>query len=101
MLAVLPGYPMRCAPEPSGTRSAFDAGVGAVEAAFELDADDVEAGDRQHRLEQPAVGAELGSDVLGVVRGGVPLRRVGGGAGEPAREDLARLAGLEVVDQVA
>src|SRR5215475_11453175 len=45
----------------------LDAGVSAVEAAVEGDAGDLEAGHGEHRLEKPAVGAELGADVLGVV----------------------------------
>src|SRR5215472_5522562 len=78
----------------------LDAGVGAVEAAVEADAGDLEAGDGEHRLEQPAVGAELGADVLGVVAGGVAVGRVDGGVPQPAGEDLARLVRLEIVDQV-
>src|SRR5215470_18052786 len=69
----------------------LDAGVGAVEAAVEGDTGYLEASDGEHRLEQPAVGAELGADVLGVVAGGVTVGWVGGGVPQPAGEDLARL----------
>jgi len=78
-----------------------DAGIRAVEPADELRGHDLEAGRGQHRLEQPAVRAELGADVLGVVLGGVSGGGIACSAGEPALEHPGRLGRAEVVDQVA
>ena len=81
--------------------SALDAGVGAVEAALELRVRDLEAGRAEHRLEEPAEGAELGADVFGVVLAGVPLGGIRRGVPEPVLEDLLGLGRPEIVDQVA
>src|SRR5690349_24078894 len=81
--------------------SALDAGIGAVEAALVRHVRDLEAGRGQHRLEQPAEGAELGADVFGVVLAGVSLGGIRRGVPEPVPEDLFGLGRAEVVDQVA
>src|SRR5215469_15987544 len=80
----------RCSWLSSCLSPCLDTGVGAVETAVEGDAGDLEAGDGEHRLEQPAVGAELVADVLGVVAGGVTVGRVGCGILQPAGKAIAR-----------
>src|SRR5881392_706314 len=77
--------------------SALDAGVGAVEAALVLRVHDLEAGRGQHRLQQPAEGAELGADVFGVILAGVSLGGIRRGLPEPVPEDLLGLGRAEVV----
>src|ERR1700693_2944009 len=62
-----------------GSVGSLDAGVGAVEVALEIHGEDLEAGRGEHRLDQPAEGAELGADVYGVVLAGVAVSGVGRG----------------------
>jgi hypothetical protein len=67
---------------------------------LELRVEDLEAGRLEDRLEQPPVGAVLGTDVFLEIVSRVPLGRIFRRPCEPGFQDLLRFGRVEVVDEI-